>query len=210
MRAIIQRVLQGSVTLAESKEVVGQINKGLLVLIGIQRDDTPADVDFVCRKILNIRLWDDAKGRSWSSSVIDNDYEVLLGKLLLSLPKISTINLTNLNLYPVVSQFTLYGIMKGNKPDFHQAMNGEFSRPMFDGLVEKVKQLYKPDKVQSMQLIFQILFLVKSMNTFVGTDETNFLPNLITCIHLCLDCSWCFWSDDACKVRITLIDYFLM
>lgn len=75
-------------------------------------------------KLLNARLWpqDD---KAWMNSCKDLDYEVL-----------------------IVSQFTLYGIWKGNKPDFHHAMPPAEAKACYDAFVKKVKQLYKADKVQ--------------------------------------------------------------
>ena len=50
-----------------------------------------------------------------------------------------------------MSQFTLYGVMKGNKPDFHNAMGSELSRPFYDNFVSKVKSQYQADKVKEGQ-----------------------------------------------------------
>lgn len=88
MRCIIQRVLNASVTVGGNK--ISKINKGLLVLVGVHRDDTKADREWLARKILNLRLWPDEQGKPWNKSVKDMGYEVLL-----------------------VSQFTLYTTLKG-------------------------------------------------------------------------------------------------
>lgn len=80
-------------------------------------------------KLLNARFWpqdlDAPLGRAWAKCLKENDYEVL-----------------------IVSQFTLYGIFKGNKPDFHHSMPPQEARVVYDNFVKKVKQLYKADKVQ--------------------------------------------------------------
>lgn len=64
--------------------------------------------------------------KTWNTSVQSNDYEVLL-----------------------VSQFTLYGTTKGNKPDFHHAMTPTLAKPFYEDFVQTVKKMHKPTKVQS-------------------------------------------------------------
>lgn len=94
MRIVLQRVLNGSVTVSE--KMISKIDRGVLCLVGITEDDTKEDAEYLARKLLNIRIWDDEEGKRWSKSVKDMKYEVLL-----------------------VSQFTLFSKLKGNKPDFH-------------------------------------------------------------------------------------------
>ena len=98
MRLIIQRVNHASVTVNE--KVISKIGKGLCCLIGIVEEDTKEDAEYISRKILNLRLWDDENGKRWNKSVMDMKYDILL-----------------------VSQFTLYAVLKGNKPDFHKGKN---------------------------------------------------------------------------------------
>jgi len=98
MRVVIQRVSSAHVTV--QGQLVSKIGPGLCVLVGLSRNDTEKDAEYMCRKILNTRLWPNKDGRPWSMSVAQQNYEVLL-----------------------VSQFTLYCVLKGNKPDFHNAMN---------------------------------------------------------------------------------------
>jgi D-aminoacyl-tRNA deacylase len=119
MRVIIQRVNSASVTVQE--KVISKIGKGLLCLVGVGDDDTKEDSEFISRKILNLRLWDDKDGKRWNKSVMDMKYEVLL-----------------------VSQFTLYSVLKGNKPDFHKAMKPELSQEFFDTFVKEIKAKYEP------------------------------------------------------------------
>lgn len=57
--------------------VVGEIARGLCVLVGVTSDDTDDDLDYVARKIVNTRLFDDAKGKAWSASVLSANLEVL-------------------------------------------------------------------------------------------------------------------------------------
>ncbi|DAZ94650.1 TPA: hypothetical protein N0F65_000930 [Lagenidium giganteum] len=122
MRVVLQRVTSGSVTVEGS--VVGQIGRGLVCLVGIGRDDTEEDAEFCCRRLLNARLWPDAKGAQWKTSVLSNDLEVLL-----------------------VSQFTLHGFFQGNKPDFHLSMSPGPAKEFFDQFVARVGREHKPEKV---------------------------------------------------------------
>jgi D-aminoacyl-tRNA deacylase len=122
MRVIIQRVNSASVTVQE--KVISKIGKGLLCLVGVGDDDTKEDSEFISRKILNLRLWEDKDGKRWNKSVMDMKYEVLL-----------------------VSQFTLYSVLKGNKPDFHKAMKPELSQEFFETFVKEMKSKY--DSIQT-------------------------------------------------------------
>merc|ERR1712137_462872 len=123
MRLVIQRVTQAAVRVGE--EIVGEIGKGLMVLVGINRDDTVQDAQTLSRKLVNLRLFDSPQGKGWDKSVKDLDLEVLL-----------------------VSQFTLYGILKGNKPDFHLAMGSQTSEQFYNDFVQMVKDQHRPEKIQ--------------------------------------------------------------
>ena len=126
MKAVIQRVLKASVTVSD--EVVGSIEKGLCVLIGISRDDTEKDMEFIAKKILSLKLFDN-EGSQWKKSVMDSDYGVLC-----------------------VSQFTLYARTdKGAKPDFHQAMNSATSEEFYNKFLDLMKSKYKPEKIANGQ-----------------------------------------------------------
>ncbi|CAJ1036373.1 D-Tyr-tRNA(Tyr) deacylase, putative [Leishmania lindenbergi] len=123
MKAVIQRVLSGSVT--SEGEVVGSIQKGLAVLVGIARDDTADDMDYILRKILGARLWSNEDGsKMWCRNVKEIDGEVLL-----------------------ISQFTLMHVMKGNKPDFHNAMPPEDALVVFNMLRDKLRSAHAPGKI---------------------------------------------------------------
>ena len=124
MKFVIQRVTRGCVRV--EGQIVGQIGKGLMVLVGLNHHDTDEYIDHVVDKILNIRLFDDAKGARWKESVKSLGLEILL-----------------------VSQFTLYHILKGNKPDFHSAMDGDKAKELFDKIVAKAREKYDEKKVQT-------------------------------------------------------------
>ncbi|KAF9227588.1 hypothetical protein BS17DRAFT_773996 [Gyrodon lividus] len=127
MRAVVQRVASASVTV--DGKVISDIARGLMVLVGIGTDDTPADVDILSNKILCLRVFSDASGTMWKTSVKDIAGEVLC-----------------------VSQFTLMAnTTKGNKPDFHRAMSTESSRQLYDVFLDKMKQLYVADRIKDGQ-----------------------------------------------------------
>lgn len=113
MRALIQRVTSAQVTVDGA--AIGKIGKGLLLLVGIHRDDTREDGEWLIRKILSVRLFEDDAGKMGRS--IDD----VRGELL------------------VISQFTLYGdLSKGTRPDFGAAMPVALAKPFFE---EWMKQL---------------------------------------------------------------------
>lgn len=124
MRAVVQRVASASVEV--EGRIVSAIGPGLLVLVGLHESDVESDADYICRKVLNMRLFPNAKtGKTWDRNVMQENLEVLL-----------------------VSQFTLYGVLKGNKPDFHVAMPPEKARTFYDSVVERFRKAYKPDAVK--------------------------------------------------------------
>lgn len=124
MRAVVQRVASASVEV--EGRTVSEIGPGLLVLIGIHDSDVDSDADYICRKVLNMRLFpNESTGKAWDQNVMQRNYGVLL-----------------------VSQFTLYGILKGNKPDFHVAMPPERAKPFYQSLVDKFQKSYNLSSVK--------------------------------------------------------------
>jgi len=124
MRAVVQRVASASVEV--EGRIVSAIGAGLLVLVGLHESDVDSDAEYICRKVLNMRLFPNEKtGKNWDQNVMQINYGVLL-----------------------VSQFTLYGILKGNKPDFHVAMSPERAKPFYASLVDKFRLSYNPDAVK--------------------------------------------------------------
>ncbi len=114
MRAILQRVTRGSVTVDGS--ITGQIDLGLVVLLGITHDDTNAQADLLADKTAKIRIFDNDAGKM-NCSVIDVGGGVL-----------------------VVSQFTLYANPKGGRrPDFMSAARPEVAEPLVRRYVESLR-----------------------------------------------------------------------
>ncbi len=114
MRAVVQRVSRAQVTVNE--EIAGQIGLGLLVLLGVGRDDTESDATYLAGKIAGLRVFEDAEGKM-NSSVLDAGGSVL-----------------------AVSQFTLYGdVRKGKRPSFDAAAPPEKARQLYDFFVEQIR-----------------------------------------------------------------------
>lgn len=114
MRAIIQRVSKASVTV-EGK-LVSEIQTGLLVLLGIENADTQDDIEWLSRKIVNLRIFNDGEG-VMNESVLSIGGEVI-----------------------VVSQFTLHAsTKKGNRPSYSKAAKPEIAIPLYEKLVEQLQ-----------------------------------------------------------------------
>ncbi|KAM7446574.1 D-tyrosyl-tRNA(Tyr) deacylase [Porites harrisoni] len=122
MRAIIQRVTAASVSV--DGEVISSIGKGLCVLVGISKYDTSKEIEYMVRKILNLRVFDD-NGQRWKKSVVDKNLEILC-----------------------VSQFTLQAVLKGNKPDYHLAMGGDQSETFYQDFLQHMRSTYRVDAVK--------------------------------------------------------------
>ena len=111
MRVVIQRVSEASVTI-EGK-VKSAILKGLLVLVGFESSDTDEDIDWTCKKIIQLRIFDDPNG------VMNLSVKEIYGEIL------------------VVSQFTLHAkTKKGNRPSYIQAAPPEISVPLYNLFVK--------------------------------------------------------------------------
>ncbi len=123
MRVVIQRVKEASVTI--EAHCVSFIEKGLLVLVGIEEADTDEDIDWLCKKITHLRVFDDEQG-VMNLSLTDAEGELL-----------------------VVSQFTLHAsTKKGNRPSYIRAANPEFAIPMYEKFIAKL-ETESGKKVQS-------------------------------------------------------------
>jgi D-tyrosyl-tRNA(Tyr) deacylase len=131
MRAVVQRVTRARVTVAD--QIIGEIENGLVVLLGIARDDTKADVDYLVPKIIALRIFDDAEGRM-NVSVKD-----IHGGLL------------------VVSQFTLYGdVRRGLRPSWSDAAPPEVAEPLYDYFVESSRKLLGRVETGSFRKLMQV------------------------------------------------------
>ena len=113
MKVVIQRVNEASVSI--DGQVAGAIQKGLMVLLGIETADTMEDVDWLSNKIVQMRIFDDAEG------VMNLSVKEIEGNILL------------------VSQFTLHAsTKKGNRPSYIAAAKHDISIPLYEAMIEKL------------------------------------------------------------------------
>lgn len=132
MRAVVQRVQEGRVL--AGGEVLAEIEQGLVVLLGISKADGTDDVDYIVRKITELRIFDDAEGKL-NLSVKEVGGEVL-----------------------VVSQLTLYGdVRKGRRPSFIEAASPSKARDLYQKTIAGLKQ----QKVKTKAGKFQAKMIVE-------------------------------------------------
>lgn len=113
MRIVIQRVSHASVTIEGN--VKSKIGKGFLILLGIGEDDTVEDIDWLVKKVVNLRVFDDENG-VMNRSILDTGGDII-----------------------VVSQFTLMAAYKkGNRPSWIRAARHEISIPLYNAFVERL------------------------------------------------------------------------
>ena len=115
MRAVVQRVTEARVRVGD--RVTGEIARGLLVLLGVGRDDSLEDVKYVAGKIRDVRIFEGENGKGMDRSVADVGGSVLL-----------------------VSQFTLYGdVRKGRRPSFDSAASPDTARELYEEVVNTLR-----------------------------------------------------------------------
>ncbi|NLV15774.1 MAG: D-tyrosyl-tRNA(Tyr) deacylase [Syntrophomonadaceae bacterium] len=115
MKTVVQRVKSARVLVDD--RIIGEIETGLLALIGVGKDDTLKEVDFVADKIVNLRIFEDQSGKM-NLSVLDIGGQVL-----------------------AVPQFTLYGdVKKGRRPNFTEAALPELGKSLFDEIIRKITE----------------------------------------------------------------------
>jgi D-tyrosyl-tRNA(Tyr) deacylase len=115
MRCVVQRVQEACVTVAG--KVVGAIGPGLLLLVGIEEQDTPEDGDWLAKKVVRLRIFDDPAG------VMNLSVRDIRGEIL------------------IISQFTLHAdLKKGNRPSYHRAARPEQALPLYHSFIRQVEQ----------------------------------------------------------------------
>lgn len=118
MRILVQRSLNSNVSV--NNNIVGQINKGLVIFVGFTNNDTEKEIDYLINKLLNLRIFDDEAG-IMNKSVLDINGEILS-----------------------ISQFTLYAdTKKGNRPSYINAMKNTEASKLYDVFNEKLKTKIK-------------------------------------------------------------------
>jgi D-aminoacyl-tRNA deacylase len=131
MRAVVQRVSRAQVTV--DGEVTGKIGQGLLVLLGVAREDTEAAADYLADKIAGLRIFEDGDGK------MNLDVAAIGGGVL------------------VVSQFTLYGdLRRGKRPSFDAAAPPDRARQLYEYFVERIRAAGLPCETGRFQEIMQV------------------------------------------------------
>jgi D-tyrosyl-tRNA(Tyr) deacylase len=115
MRSVVQRVEKASVTV--DGNIVGEIGKGLVVLLAVEKEDSEKDLEFMTRKLVGLRIFNDSSGKM-NLSVLDISGEILL-----------------------ISQFTLYGdCRKGNRPSFTRSAGPEVAKTTYLDLADSLRE----------------------------------------------------------------------
>lgn len=115
MRAVVQRVTSSKVVV--DGDVVGSIDKGLNILIGISNEDTEEDLKYIKDKVINLRIFEDENFKM-NKSLLDINGDIL-----------------------AISQFTLYGdCRKGRRPNFMAALGGEEAKKLYDKFIVMLKE----------------------------------------------------------------------
>jgi len=136
VRAVVQRVSKASVTV--DARITGQIERGLLVLLGVAQGDTDLDADYLAEKIVGLRIFEDADEKM-NLSVLD-----VAGSVL------------------AVSQFTLYGdVRRGKRPSFDAAARPDEAKRLYEYFVEKIRAAGVPCETG----VFQAMMDVELVNS---------------------------------------------
>lgn len=118
MRAVVQRVKRSSVEV--DGKIIGKIDKGLNVLLGISEEDKEDDIKYLVDKIVNLRIFEDEEGKM-NKSLLDVEGELI-----------------------VISQFTLYGdCRKGRRPNFMRALGGNEAEQLYNKFIDQCKNFIK-------------------------------------------------------------------
>ncbi|MCI5643621.1 MAG: D-aminoacyl-tRNA deacylase [Peptoniphilus sp.] len=116
MRAVVQRVKSSSVSV--DGEIISKIDKGLMVLLGVEVNDDEKDLDYILKKVIKLRVFDDEDG-VMNKSLLDYGLEIL-----------------------VVSQFTLYGdVRKGNRPSYVRSAKFDDGIVLYKKFIDELKKL---------------------------------------------------------------------
>ena len=118
MKVVVQRVSKANVTI--DNKVYNSINNGLMILVGFTEGDNSFDIDYIVKKVVNLRIFDDENG-VMNKSILD-----IKGSIL------------------SISQFTLYAdTKKGNRPSYIKALKGELSTKLYDKFNKKLNEIKK-------------------------------------------------------------------
>lgn len=124
MKAWVQRVTEASVTI--EGEIVGQIEKGYLVLLGVTHTDSEKTADCLAARLVKLRIFEDENGKT-NKSIVDVGGSILL-----------------------ISQFTLYADTDhGNRPGFSQAAKPDLAIPLYERVIARLRELLGEDRVKT-------------------------------------------------------------
>lgn len=131
MRAVVQRVTRAKVTVED--EIAGEIKKGLVVLLGVARDDSETDAAYLAAKIVSLRVFDDEDGK------MNHSVKDIEGGML------------------VISQFTLYGdVRRGLRPSWIDAAAPEVAKPLYEFFIAQVSELLTEVATGSFRSLMQV------------------------------------------------------
>lgn len=149
MRAVVQRVSKASVSVEEA--VVGAIGNGLLVLLGVGKNDTSAAADYLIEKLLGLRIFEDAEGKM-NLNVRETGGAVL-----------------------IVSQFTLFGdVRRGKRPSFDGAARPEQARHLYEYVIAEIRAQGVECSTGEFQAMMQISLVNDGPVTILLDSEKTF------------------------------------
>jgi D-aminoacyl-tRNA deacylase len=150
MRAVVQRVSSARVRIDD--RIAGEIGRGLVVLVGIGRDDTPEDVRYTVRKVLDLRVFESEDGKPMDRSVAEVGGGVL-----------------------AVSQFTLYGdVRRGRRPSFDHAARPDAARGVYEDFVRELRAAHTPVATGEFQAMMQVELVNDGPVTVLVDSRTGF------------------------------------
>ena len=149
MRAVIQRVSRARVVIGGAEH--SQINSGILVLLGVEKDDTPEDAQSLARRITELRIFEDEAGKM-NLSIVETGGEIL-----------------------AVSQFTLLGdCRKGRRPSFDAAAPPEIARTLYERFVKEIDALGVPVRTGVFQAMMDVELTNQGPVTFTLDSRKRF------------------------------------
>lgn len=149
MRAVVQRVTRGSVTV--DGEVTGQIGRGYVVLLGVSREDDARAADYLAEKIAGLRVFEDEDGK------MNRSIQEVGGSIL------------------AISQFTLYGdVRRGRRPGFDRAARPELAEPLYERFVSRLRELGIPVETGRFQTHMEVELVNDGPVTILVDSEKSF------------------------------------
>ena len=147
MKFLVQKVSKAEVRV--DNNVIGKINKGFMILIGIHKNDTIKEADKLISKVLKLRIFEDENDKL-NLNIKDIDGEIL-----------------------AISQFTLYGnTEKGNRPSFINAAKGDVAEPLYDYIVHELSKNIRTEKGK-FGAFMEVDFITEGPVTIISAEENE-------------------------------------